>query len=378
MDTERLKTLFARLVDLNERHQIEHVGTPVAIDTARYASVERHERELGAIFRTEPQLLAFSCDLPGPGTYTTGRLGDVPILLLRDGAGTLGAFVNSCRHRGAPVAQGSGEGRRLSCPYHGWTYELDGRLTGVPDRTAFEGCIDGEGLVALPVAERYGFIVVCADPDGRVDVDGYLGDMAPELAHFDLAALVPVNTYESEIAMNWKLGNDSAMEAYHVPYLHHATVAAMTSFGYTYDAFGPHHRMGLLGTGATMPDAAAVDADPKAFLEGLTLVHHLYPSSMVVVGGGIVVHQRCDPGRTPDTCWLRVTTYSWGPSADDEARQRNELLSDLLWKVVLEEDCWIQSGAQRSFSSGSIDRILLGANEPGLQGMHRAWDAAVR
>jgi hypothetical protein len=98
---------------------------------------------------------------------------------------------------------------------------------------------------------------------------------------------------------------------------------------------------------------------------------------MVVVGGGIVVHQRCDPGRAPDTCWLRVTAYSWTAPVDDEARVRNEMLSGLLWKVVLEEDCHVQQRAQRAFSSGALDRILVGANEPGIQGMHANWDAAL-
>ena len=376
MDVERLRSLFGRLVALNERHEIEHVGTPVAVDTSRYASRDRHERELQKLFREQPQLVAFSSDLPAPNTFATGRVGDVPLLLVRDGDGVVRAFVNACRHRGAPVAQGSGSGRRLSCPYHGWTYDLDGRLTGVPDREAFVGCIEGEALPALPVAERYGFVVVCADPTGRADVDDYLGDMAEELAHFDLATLSAVNVHEAEVAMNWKLGNDAAMEAYHVPVLHKQTVGPMTRVGYTYDAFGAHHRMGLLSVNAATDGGGGEEA--MELLESLTLVHHLFPSSMLVVGSGIVVHQRCDPGRTPDTCWLRVSTYAWAEPPDDEARAGQQMLSDLLWKVVLEEDCWVQQGAQQAFSAGAIDRVVFGANEPGLRGMHTAWDAALR
>ena len=376
MDVDRLRSLFDRLVALDERHEVEHVGTPVAVDASRYASQERHERELQKLFREQPQLVAFSCDLPGPNTFATGRIGDTPLLLVRDGDGVLRAFVNACRHRGAPVAQGPGSGQRLSCPYHGWTYELDGRLTGVPDRKAFLGCIEGEALVALPIDERYGVVVVGVEPNGRVDVDEYLGEMTPELSHFDLASLSAVNVHEAEIRMNWKLGNDAAMEAYHVPVLHRQTVGPMTRLGYSYDAFGPHHRMGLLSVNADT--AGDGGKDGMELLESLTLVHHLYPSSMLVVGSGIVVHQRCDPGRTPDTCWLRVSTYSWGDAPDDDARAGQQMLSDLLWKVVLEEDCWVQQGAQQAFSAGAIDRVIFGANEPGLQGMHAAWDAALR
>lgn len=361
MDLARLDAIRARLVALNEARRIEHVGNPVAVDTDRFVSAERLAREQEVLFGREPQVVALSCDLPVPGSWTTASLGDIPVLLTRDGDGVVRAFRNACRHRGSPVAEGAGEGRRVSCPYHGWTYELDGRLTGVPDRAAFDGCVEGEGLLPLAVDEGQGFVVVSAG--GPADVDAYLGAMGPELSHFDLADLVPVAVHEAEIAMNWKLGNDSAMEAYHVPYLHHETVGPMTSYGYAYDGFGRHHRMSLLG----------LDAAEGEGLTGLTLVHHLFPSSMLVVGTGIVVHQRCDPGATPGTCRLKVSSYAWPGEVTDGHR----MLADLLWKVLHDEDCRVMSGAQRSFSSGSLDRIVLGANEPGVAGLHREWDAAL-
>ena len=361
MDLHRLDAIRERLVELNRRHEVEHVGSPVTVDTDRFVSTERLAREKEVLFGREPQVIAFSCDLPTPGSWTTARLGDIPVLLTRDTHGVVRAFRNACRHRGAPVAEGPGCGRRVSCPYHGWTYELDGRLTGVPDRRSYEGCLpDDESLAPLAVDEGHGFVVVSAD--GRADVDAYLGDLGPELAHFELAALVPVAVHETEIAMNWKLGNDSAMEAHHVPYLHHATVGPMTSYGYAYDGYGRHHRMSLLGT---EPGGEG--------LAGLTLVHHLFPSSMLVIGTGVVVHQRCDPGATPGTCWLRVSTYAWPGEVTDHHR----MLANLLWKVVVEEDCRMMAGAQQAFASGSIERLVLGTNEPGVAGLHRSWDAAL-
>jgi phenylpropionate dioxygenase-like ring-hydroxylating dioxygenase large terminal subunit len=371
MDGGRLQAMLGRLLELNERGVIEHVGGPVAVDTARYSSVERHGRELDRIFRHGAQLVGFSADLPEPGTHLPVHVGDVPVLLVRGDDGAVRAFVNACRHRGAPVCEAAGSGRRLTCPYHAWTYDLEGALVGVPDRGAFEGRIEGEGLRALPVDERHGLIVADADPDGTADVDDYLGTMAPELAHLGFERLAAVEVRTTEVAMNWKLGADAAMEAYHAPYLHKATVGPMTRVGYAYDGFGRHHRMGLLGV--TEHPLAVDEADPMHILEGVTLVHHLYPTSMVVVGAGIVAHQRCEPGRTPDTCTLRLATYAWdGPVTD-----KHRYLADLLWRVVIEEDCRIQEGAQRAFSSGVLDRVLFGANEPGLQGMHASWDAAL-
>lgn len=362
MDIARLDAIRARLVGLNERHEIEHVGGPTVIDTDRFVSEQRLRAEQDVLFGCEPQVLAMSCDLPAGGSWTTARLGRVPVLLTRDHDGAARAFRNACRHRGAHVAEGPGEGRRVSCPYHGWTYDLEGRLVGVPDRTAFAGCIEHEGLVPLAADEAHGFVVVSAGAE-RVDAEAYLGELAPELEHFGFADLQPVAVHEAEIAMNWKLGNDSAMEAYHVPYLHEGTVGPMTSYGYAYDAFGRHSRMSLLG----------VEDGEAEGLAGLTLVHHLFPASMLVVGTGIVVHQRSDPGDRPGSSWLRLASYTWPGEVTDSHRT----LADFLWKVVHEEDCRMMAGAQQSFAAGSIDRLVLGANEPGVAALHRNWDEAL-
>jgi len=375
MDLDRLHAMLDRLERLNERNEIEHVGKAVALDAERYVSVTRHQRELERIFRRGQQLIALSVDLPEPGSYLPTAIGDVPVLLVRGDDAKVRAFVNACRHRGSAVCEEPGSGRRLSCPYHGWTYDLDGRLVAVPDRTAFTGCIEDEALRVLPADEAHGLIVCDADPGGAADVDDYLGSMAPEIAHLGFESLTPITSYEAEVAMNWKLGSDAAMESYHVPYLHKATVGPMARVGYSYDRFGRHHRMGILGKGDEL--VPTDEGDAMGLLGRMTLVHHLYPTSMMPVGAGVVAHQRCEPGRTPDTCRLRLWTYSWSDMADEEDSKRRHYVSDLLWKVVNDEDNRVCATAQRAFSSGALERVVFGAGEAGLTGMHESWDAAI-
>ena len=375
MDVDRLLAMLERLQQLNERNEIEHHGDPAGFDTDRYVSVERHERELESMFRRGQQLTAFTADLPTTGSYFPTRIGDVPVLLVRDAHGRVGAYVNACRHRGSAVCEVAGTGRRLSCPYHGWTYDLDGRLVAVPDRTAFTGCVEDESLRALPVDERYGLIVVDPDPSGHANVDAYLGAMGPELAHLGFETLTPIASYEAEVAMNWKLASDAGMESYHVPYLHDTTVGPLSRVGYTYDRFGRHHRMGILGAGEELVPTAELDG--LALLGRMTLVHHLFPTSMMPVGAGVVGHQRAEPGATPGTCLLRLWTYSWTDMSDEEDAKRRQYVSDLLWRVVNEEDNRVCTTAQRAFASGALERVVFGANEAGLRGMHESWDAAI-
>jgi phenylpropionate dioxygenase-like ring-hydroxylating dioxygenase large terminal subunit len=112
------------------------------------------------LFRRGPINIGLGCLLPNPGDWMTHDYTGVPVLLGRQAEGSLGAFVNVCRHRGARVAEGCGSGAgSFSCHYHGWTYGLDGKLVARPDERSV-ATFDRStcGLRALPVAEKYGTV----------------------------------------------------------------------------------------------------------------------------------------------------------------------------------------------------------------------------
>src|SRR5262249_30723439 len=100
---------------------------------ADYTCPAQSTRERDVFFRRGPFMVGLSCLLPKPGDYMTHDYSGVPMLLVRDDSGAPRGFLNVCRHRGARVAEGCGNGRRFSCPYHAWTYGLDGRLVARPD-----------------------------------------------------------------------------------------------------------------------------------------------------------------------------------------------------------------------------------------------------
>src|SRR5690242_1891695 len=138
-----------------------------------YTSVEQLERERELFFRQGPINVGLSALLPRPGDWLTHDWTGVPILLGPRAGGSLGAFLNVCRHRGARVIDGCGSAAKdFACPYHGWVYGLDGALIARPDEPSFAAAERAtHGLPVLPVVERMGMIWVGPQPGMRLDID---------------------------------------------------------------------------------------------------------------------------------------------------------------------------------------------------------------
>src|SRR5262249_22303456 len=106
-----------------------------------YADAAHHALEIDRVFRRSWVGVGLADDVAAPGSYLAADVGPIPVVIVRDDAGNLRAFLNACRHRGAPVAYGSGSSRALQCSYHGWVYRLDGslaRAAGVGEPEGFD------------------------------------------------------------------------------------------------------------------------------------------------------------------------------------------------------------------------------------------------
>src|SRR5687768_16004939 len=156
------------------------------------------------IFRRFWQYVGRADEVAEPGSFHTSRVGDVPVLLVRDREDVLRAFLNVCRHRGSIVCKGSGRRATLQCPYHGWTYGLDGRLIAAP-RSDREGGIENDELGLVPLQlETWGpFVFVNPDPEAPPLADAL--DDVPEriaAAGIDVDALRFLTRVESEYDAN--------------------------------------------------------------------------------------------------------------------------------------------------------------------------------
>jgi phenylpropionate dioxygenase-like ring-hydroxylating dioxygenase large terminal subunit len=195
---------------------------------AAYISDAFYGREIERVFMAEWNFMGRADQIPRPGDYFTVDFVGVPLLIVRDAEGRLRAFSNSCRHRGSAVADGEGNCRAFRCPYHSWVYGLDGTLLRAPHMERAAGFDPGRyPLVPLRLETWGGFQFVSFSP-ATPSLAEYLGDLPEKLESYRLDDMVVVRRKSSEMACNWKLFVENAMEELHIPTVHRKTIQQNT------------------------------------------------------------------------------------------------------------------------------------------------------
>jgi phenylpropionate dioxygenase-like ring-hydroxylating dioxygenase large terminal subunit len=195
---------------------------------AAYTADAVYAREVERIFMREWNFMGRADQIPRAGDYFTVDYVGVPLLIVRDGQGTLRAFSNSCRHRGSAIAEGEGHCRAFRCPYHSWVYGLDGALLAAPHMERAAGFDPGRhGLVPVRLETWAGFLFVSFS-EATPDLATCLGDLPAKLESYRLDDMVVVRRKSYEMACNWKLFVENAMEELHIPTVHGKTIQQNT------------------------------------------------------------------------------------------------------------------------------------------------------
>ena len=341
-----------------------------------YTDPARLAREQSRLFGQEPLLMAMSCQIPNAGDYITDDHSGIPIVVVRGEDGMVRAFRNACRHRGARVARGAGCSKALTCPYHGWTYALDGRLKGIPDKRSFPGVDPAQhGLQALPVAERDGMVWVRPSPsaDGgtSLDIAGHLGRLDAELGSYGLAGYHHYETRIIQRKMNWKLVIDTFLEPYHLGVLHRDTVAPLFIHNLcVFEPIGPHLRE-LLPRQSIAAQRGLPEKDWDLLAHN-TVVYVLFPNTALIVQVDHVETWRIFPveGKV-DECVMELAFFVPNPIDSDSARRHWQRNMDLTIRTVCDEDFPTAEGMQRNFALGTPMHALIGRNEPALAHFER-------
>ena len=349
---------------------------PMKVPASAYADPEQFITEIDRIFLRVPLLVALGCDVREPGDYLAYDIAGRPILVVRGDDGVARTLLNVCRHRGARLTdEHCGSARRFTCPYHAWSFDTHGSLVNVPGDDSF-GEIDVGGLIELPTEERHGAVFATLDPDGSLDLDGWLGGLGESLDALRLDELYPYKVPTAIASPNWKLAADGYLDGYHIGYLHRNTIGrkAITNRN-TYDRFGPHVRVGF-ATKKTRDTSGPVD--PAALPEYMSLVHYVFPNVSMSGGhGDTLMLSKLLPGPTVDRSTTVQFQYYREPivgglvEVAEEKRRTYEA-------VVRDEDCATIFGINDALGAIGDGHVVFGRNESGNQHLHETIRAMTR
>ena len=216
-----------------KRSDIEAAIAPIerarSMPAGFYTSADIFTAEREHILRKHWFFVCREDQLANLGDYRAFDTVGGPVMLIRGTDGILRAFANYCRHRGSLLVEGSGNARRLVCPYHAWSYFSDGRLYGCPDMQDAEGFdrVDN-GLVPVRMETWAGFVFLTFNPESPPLLT-HLGDLPSRMASHKLDQMRCTWSITLETNCNWKLILENAMETYHTGVVHRDSVGAQTS-----------------------------------------------------------------------------------------------------------------------------------------------------
>ena len=330
-----------------------------------YADARVYELERTRIFQAAWQYAGPAAWASSPGSFFAAQIGHVPVVVVRDSQGTLRGFVNVCRHRGHLVVAEPGCRETLQCPYHAWTYGLDGSLRRAP-RSEREPGFDPRELSLLPVSVGMWGPFLFANPDPEaVPLEVWLGGLPALVAEsgLDVDALRFHSHHEWPIAANWKVVMENFLECYHCPTAHPGFSKVIDVDP---DAYGLHvHPTFSSQIGPVR--ASALTGDGKAPYEPRGEIshaqyHHLFPTTTLNVAPGIpnISLERYVPDGPTGT--LEVTDYYFG--VDVSVAEIEELVA---WDTqVAEEDVSLVESVQRGLGSGMVPQGRLMAESEQL------------
>ncbi len=329
-----------------------------------YTDPEILRREQERIFGSAWQYVGHTGQLAQPGYFAT-RVGRTPVVVTRDRKGVLRGFVNVCRHRGFPVAEGEQRRETLQCPYHAWTYGLDGRLRAAP-RSDEEPEFPQDELGLLPVAvETWGPFVFANAGPGPEALSQALGSLPAQVAELglDVDSLVHHSRWEAEIEANWKIVCENFLECYHCQVAHPGFSEVIDVSPEAYVLSSEGHLSTQRGPLRT---ANPTDVVPRAQFHFLwpNLGINIFPGEPNISIGPIVP-------RTPERT-DRFLDYFFGPDVSQA------WIDDLLAfdDQVGREDRILVEGVQRGVGSGALERGVLMSRSEQLIGHFQALTAA--
>ena len=359
-DQEVIKRIFSHIdnctTDLGDtiwREPVEH-----------YQSQQRFDAEI-ALLKRLPVPYCPSVALPKKGSYIARKAAGTPLVVVRGIDGTVRAFINACRHRGMQVANGSGCARSFVCPYHAWTYSLEGNLKKIPGQEGFPGVNPAEhGLVEVSAMEQGGIVYVMQE-----------GQITPEILENSLDYFTPEQEMFEQGNLtdqaNWKLLTETLMEGYHIKSLHKETfypygldnVTLVENFGFNSRVIFPFRRIEKLRN----------VAPEKRRIDGLvTSVYLLFPNASVAVLSkhtSLVILEPLSPTQSQWVVYRMVNKGADGQKITVDEAKRDAIFVN---ESGQDEDRAVACAIQASAGSNANSHFTFGHFEKAIVNFHQS------
>ncbi|MEO1323043.1 MAG: SRPBCC family protein [Pseudomonadota bacterium] len=336
-----------------------------------YLSQDRFQLERDQIFKKVPMVAAHGSEMALPGDFLRREVAGLSILLTRDKAGMVHAFLNACRHRGTRLVDDEkGCKHRFSCPYHAWTYANSGELIAAPHFEQGFGDLEKSdlGLIELSCEERYGFIWVRVDEG--IDLDTHLAEIAGELDALNMDDMVVVHQNAPIHKANWKILVEGGIEAYHFKVAHRSTIGPHFEDNLSsYRMLGSHMRSILMRT--SMANLSDETRDSWRLRDHAQVLYTLFPNTALLLQSDHVAWINQEALSAGET---RVRMSTLVPKTDAERTehwQRNHEIT----RVTLDEDFTIGESIQSTLSSGANQNMLFGKFEGALDAFNKVVEA---
>jgi phenylpropionate dioxygenase-like ring-hydroxylating dioxygenase large terminal subunit len=368
-----------RTLEHLRQQSTDTVGQLVPFGPGQYTDPELAQRERELVFGRVPSIVAHASELPEPNDFITLTMPRNRVIVARQQDGSVKAFVNVCRHRGAMLEeQASGRCRLFSCRYHRWSYNIDGSLRAITRENTF-GEVDRSqhGLIELPAEERHGLIWMVDRAGAAIDVAGWLGpEMDEILAGYRLGELTAIRSEGFDEPANWKLMQDAFVDNYHIQYAHPNTAGKHIHTNVqTVEDFGRHARM--VSPRKAIDRWLEEDPGDRDLGPYVTEGHYLLPNSTLLRQPDDHFElltfrpHPADPGR----CRMEMRLLVPPLEASGMTPERYERVWEKNWSILLavlhQEDFPLLRSSQEGLASADAGGMLLGRNEVVNQIFHR-------
>ncbi len=393
MEIESLASIEAMWAAESERYKSGQLpdGFPVMPDipAVRYYDPEFHRLEVEQVFRRGWIFVGHTSEWPEAGSYLTRDVAGVPVFVARAKDGIIRAFYNACTHRGAMLLhEERGCTPQINCPYHCWTFGLDGELRFVPDVADFPG-LDLQSRNLKPIAcEVYRGLVFIALKQPEEPLAVFLAGMDKALEDVPLEGATLFRRVVIPAECNWKCMQDAFSETYHVRYVHANSVNLALDPRHTarYMLAGGHNGMivrarqaegsGMVNVLDRKDQTQSAVAAPTTMRPITTVAqrsYNIFPNLTVPIAENLFPIQSIWP-KGPDRCELELRMMKL---PNGLGSPETDAATADAFCAIIGEDLQALAGMQASLASGAVPTLKLGHGEQFIANYQLELDARI-